>query len=342
MTSSAGFLALFSLLVATGSALVVSVGGVAYLRRVRLERPPIGTFNGRDVLVLFVPLSVIPLFYLSLPRWLLTAFLVLTFCAALSFGLRPLLPPGRMWLLIGGLLGLNLWLGSHLLGTGLGWQVFWAENDVVVLLAAVFVANLYVQGGMRLAHVAWFALALAAYDVVFSSVAPVTDALVEAFLGFPLNPSVGMRFGFDNAAIGIGDLLVYGLCVPAVAKGYGRRAGQQAVAVVIVFGAVVPALVPLLIDHLTARADTVVPAQFWFGPAAFLTGLWLRRRYGRERTMQEFLAIDDVAPVLVGSPRGPGRSSGAARSPAVGSSADGSGSRPDRAVAATGRDRRSP
>src|SRR3954453_3294187 len=244
MTSSAGFLAVFSLLLATSSALVVCAGGVAYLRRVQLEPPPIGTFNGRDVVALFVPLSVIPLFYLSLPRWLLTAFLVLTFCAALSFGLRPLLPPGRMWLLIGGLLGLNLWLGTHLFGTVLGWQVYWAENDVVVLLAAVFVANLYVQGGMRLSHVACFALALAAYDLVFTSVAPVTDALVEAFLGFPLDPSIGMRFGFDNAAIGIGDLLVYGLFVLAVAKGYGRRAGRLAMGVVLVFGAVTPALVP--------------------------------------------------------------------------------------------------
>jgi len=154
---------------------------------------------------------------------------------------------------------------------------------------------------------------------VFTSVAPVTHALVEAFLGFPLNPSVGMRWGIDNAAIGIGDLLVYGLFVLAVAKGYGRRAARQAVAVVLFFGAVAPALVPLLIDYVTARADTVVPAQVWFGPAAFLTWLWLRHRYGQERTMQEFLASDDVAPVPIGSPTGPGRTSAATRPPDVGS-----------------------
>jgi hypothetical protein len=306
MTSSAGFLALFSLLVGTASALVVSAGGVAYLRRVRLERPPIGTFNGRDVLVLFVPLSTIPLFYLSLPRWLLTAFLVLTFCAALSFGLRPLLPPGRMWLLIGGLLGLNLWLGTNLLGTVLGWQVYWAENDVVVLLAAVFVANLYIQGGMRLVHVAWFALALAAYDLVFTSAFPLTNALVEEFLGYPLDPSVGMRWGFDNAAIGIGDLLVYGLFVLAAYKGYGRAAARLATGVVLVFGAAAPALVPLLIDYVDARTDTLVPAQFWFGPAAFVTWAWLRHRHGRERTVREFLESGDVVrPRVRSAPEAP-------------------------------------
>src|SRR4051812_31599738 len=296
MTSSAGFLALFSLLLATSSALLVSAGGVAYLRRGGPEGPPIGAVNGRDVLVLFVPLSTIPLFYLALPRWLLTAFLVLTFCAALSFGLRPLLPPGRMWLLIGGLLGLNLWLGTNLLGTVLGWQLFWAENDVVVLLAAVFVANLYVQGGMRLSHVACFALALAAYDLVFTSAFPLTNALVEEFLGYPLDPSVGMRWGFDNAAIGIGDLLVYGLFVLAAYKGYGRAAGRLATAVVVVFGALTPAVVPLVISYVDARTDTLVPAQFWFGPAAFLTWVWLRSRHGRERTVREFLASGDVVP----------------------------------------------
>jgi len=324
--SSAAHLAVLSLIVGAGSALLVCLLGLSYLRRVRMERPAIGTFNGRDVVTVFVLLSTIPLFYLSLPRWLLTSFLVLTFASALSFGLRPLLPPLALWSVVGGLLGLNLWLGTNALGTVAGWQVFWAENDVIVLLAAVFVANLYVQGGMRLKHVAWFALALAAYDVVFTSVAPVTDALVEAFLGFPLDPSIGMRFGFDNAAIGIGDLLVYGLFVLAAAKGYGRRAGRVAVAVVVFFGAVVPAGVPLLIDYVNARTDTLVPAQFWFGPAAFGTWLWLRHRYGRERTMREFLAGEDVG----------GRSSAAPRPPAVGSSAAGSGGHPDRAAAGSG------
>ena len=335
MTSSAAFLAAFSLIVGTASALLVCLLGLAYLRHVRMERPAIGTFNGRDVVTVFVLLSTIPLFYLSLPRWLLTAFLVVTFVSALSFGLRPLLPPLGVWVIVGVLLGLNLWLGTNALGTIGGWQVFWAENDVIVLLAAVFVANLYIQGGMRLKHVAWFALALSAYDLIFTTVAPVTDALVEAFLGFPLNPSVGMRWGIDNAAIGIGDLLVYGLFVLAVAKGYGRRAGRLAVAVVLIFGAVAPALFPLLIDFVTARADTVVPAQVWFGPAAFVTWLWLRHRHGQERTMREFLSSDDVARAPIGSAMARGGSSGAPPPSAVGSSETGWGPRPHTAVSAS-------
>ena len=145
-----------------------------------------------------------------------------------------MLSPAKLWLGIGLLIGLNIWMGNNLLGTVLGWQLFWAENDVIVLLAAVSVANLYVQGGMKLRHVAWFALVLAGYDVVFTSIWPVTNELVEEFLGYPLDPSIGMRWGFDNAAIGLGDLLVYALFVLAAFKAYGRRAGQIALAVVVV------------------------------------------------------------------------------------------------------------
>ena len=70
----------------------------------------------------------------------------------------------------------------------------------------------------------------------------------------------------------------------------------------------------LLNTFLTARTDLVVPAQTLFGPAAFVAYLWMRRHYGRERTMQEFLASADVvrpasvpvarpAPVLEPLPR---------------------------------------
>lgn len=294
MQSSAQHLAIFTLCVTVPSALLVCLLAKFYLRRVRIDRPAIGVFNGRDVVVLFVLLSTIPLFYLQLPRWLLTGFLVITFVSSLSIGYRPVLSPTKLWTGIGILLGLNIWMGNNALGTVLGWQLFWLENDVIVLLGAVAVANLYVQGGMKMRYVAWFALVLAGYDAFFTEVFPVTNALVEEFLGYPLDPSIGMRWHFDNAAIGIGDLFVYALFVISAFKAYGRAAGRAALAVVVAFGAIAPAVVPLAINYIDARNDTLVPAQAWFGPAAFITYLVLRRRHGAERTMQEFLASDDV------------------------------------------------
>jgi hypothetical protein len=59
-------------------------------------------------------------------------------------------------------------------------------------------------------------------DVIFTAFWRLTNQLVQS-LGYPLDPSMGFRLGFDNAAVGIGDLLVYGLYVNAALKAYGRR-----------------------------------------------------------------------------------------------------------------------
>lgn len=289
MSSSDIKLATMSLICGILSGLLV--GGVAwfYFRRVKIERPAIGVFNRRDVLVLFSLLLVVPLIYLNLPRWMTTTFLGITFFTACSFGLRPLLRPATLWLTIGFLIGIDVWTGNNLLGSVEGWQLYWVENSVIVLIAAVSVSNLYVQGGMQLRHVAWFAGALAIYDVVFTEVWPVTTQLVQGFLGYPLDPSIGMRVGFDNVAVGLGDLLVYSLFTIAAIKAYGLAGGRFAMVLVLIFGSVVPAVVPLFIDFVDPNTlDVLVPAQAWFGPAAYLGYRWLRHKHGPERTMGEY------------------------------------------------------
>ena len=100
-----------------------------------------------------------------------------------------------------------------------------------MLLAAISVTNPYVQGGMKLKHVALVATALGVYDVIFTAFWPLTNQLVQSFHGYPLDPSMGFRLGFDNAAVGIGDLLVYGLYVNAALKAYGQKAMRFALAV---------------------------------------------------------------------------------------------------------------
>jgi hypothetical protein len=53
---------------------------------------------------------------------------------------------------------------------------------------------------------------------------------------------------------------------------------------------------PLLLDSFSRGAtNLVIPAQAFFGPAAFLLYLALRRRYGRERTIAEFFADLDAS-----------------------------------------------
>ncbi|MFL6113413.1 MAG: hypothetical protein ACJ786_18940 [Catenulispora sp.] len=280
--------------VATVATVLTTACALWYLRRVRMERPGIGTFKGRDIAVLTVFLATLPLLYIHLPRVVLTSFLAVTFIASISIGLKPLLKPAQVWLVVGGLIGLNIWLARTMLGTVLGWQIYWAEDAILVVLGAASVANLYVQGGMKLRHVASFALTLAVYDTVFTTAFPVTDALAQEFLGFPLDPSVGMRFGIANAALGLGDLLVYSLFFCASFKAYGRKSAKLAGSLVMVFGVIAPSYAPLLINVMDARGDRIIPAQAIFGPVAFFAYRWMRKHWGRERTMKEFLESDDV------------------------------------------------
>jgi hypothetical protein len=280
-----------------------SLCATQYLRRLRLERPAIGVFNGRDIAILVTFLAILPEIYQHLPRWAVTCLLTVTFAASLSIGYRPLLRSGPLWLGVGVLLGANIWLARTMLGTVFGWQLFWAEGDIIMLLGAVAVANLYVQGGMQLRHVGWFALILAVYDSVFTTFLPLTNALVQDFLGYPLDPSMGFRLGLYNAAVGLGDLLIYALFMTAAYKAYGRQAALIALALIVVFGAVLPSLAPLVVNYVDPRSDIVIPVQTWFGPVAFVGYLWMKRRYGRERTIQEFLASDDVVrPVTTSTP----------------------------------------
>jgi hypothetical protein len=199
------------------------------------------------------------------------------------------LAPAPLWLGIGVLIGADLWMGQHMIDNVANWHFVWAENSLVVLLAAISVANLYVQGGMQLRHVAWFAGGLAIYDSMFTLVWPISNLLIREFVNHPLFPAMGMRIGYDEAIVGLGDLLVYAGFTIAAVKAYGRPGLRLALPLVLVFGAVMPTLSALLINYVDLRLDVVIPAQTWFGPAAVLGYLWLRRRYGRERTMKEYL-----------------------------------------------------
>jgi len=64
---------------------------------------------------------------------------------------------------------------------------------------------------------------------------------------------------------------------------------------VTVFGGAVPALIPLVTTAFTRGSINIaVPAQVSFGPAALLCYLWLRRRYGAERTTAAYYASSDA------------------------------------------------
>lgn len=279
-------------IITTGT-IVICAGALAYFRRVRMDRPPVGTFNARDVVILLIFIGILPFVYGWLPDTLVTCLLAVTFASALYIGYRPLLGSVGIWLGIGLLFGFNIWSSHHLMGTIPGWQLWYTEQSIMVGLSAIAVSNLYLQGGMKLRHVAWLSLGLAAYDVLFASYYPLTGKLIARYITHPLTPVVGMRFGEVDYAVGLGDLLVYSLFFVAAYKAYGARAAKIAAAVIVVMGGFATAFIPFLFNFSNANLDILIPAQSLFGPAAFVLYLWMKRHYGRERTMAEYLASQD-------------------------------------------------
>jgi len=115
------FPVLFELVLAISGTLLTIALALLYLRYVRVERPAIGTFNRRDIAILFVFIVGLPLLYLVLPMGVLLIFLLITFMSALSIGLRPMMGPTATWLIVGFLVGSNVMLAGSMLGTVLGW-----------------------------------------------------------------------------------------------------------------------------------------------------------------------------------------------------------------------------
>ncbi|KJK53564.1 hypothetical protein [Streptomyces sp. NRRL F-4428] len=277
----------FQLAVTAALALAVVAGTIAYFRAVRTARPPVGVFNGRDIFLMMGFVLALPYVYLALPGAVLPVVLALVFAGGLSVGYQPLVGDGRVrWALIAVLIASVL--VTHL-AFGETAPPYWVANSCVVGLVVVSATNLNVQGGMRLKNVAWFLLALAAYDAFFAWVVPLTQELADAVQGYPYAPAAGLRIGDDlGAVVGMGDLLAYALFTTTAYKAYGKPGLRTGTVLVVLFGAVAPVAALHLIAAATGDAPGIIPAQVFFGPAAFTAYQVLRRR-GPERRMADIV-----------------------------------------------------
>ncbi|WP_327350710.1 hypothetical protein [Streptomyces sp. NBC_01304] len=275
----------FFILVTLGISVGVALAGVAFFRRFTLPRPAVGAFNGNDMVIMMAFVVALPFLYLALPGWLLPFFLGLTLIGGLAVTWGAVIRPGRLrWLLI---LGLTIadWITARAAENDpTNATPYWLVNSIMIVMMAVGAANMNAQGGLQLRHVSRFALALAVYDIFFATVVPITQKLFNAVQGYAYAPSAGIRIGDLGAVVGMGDLLVYALYTTVAYKSYGRRGLAVALGLVAVFGGLLPPMTPLLVEALTGELPTMIPAQIYFGPAAFV-GYLVLRRSGPERRM---------------------------------------------------------
>ena len=258
----------------------VMLGWLAF-RRLPLKRPTIGVFGLADVGFLLGGILVVPLLYLMLPLWVVGGLLALGALSALSLLAEPLLPCHAVrWAVLFALAAAEI--GSWWAGGGPGTETF-EVNNVVTVLLAVAVVNLWAQSGMKARDAAILGAALAVYDFVATWQLSLMGDLFARVAGLPFAPLVAWPVGADGRwlGLGLGDLLLLTAFPLVQRKAYGRRAGL--VAVVTGLGTLVGivALAPV-------AGIVTFPVMIVLGPLMVVEYAWCARRLGSERTTHQY------------------------------------------------------
>jgi hypothetical protein len=255
-----------------------------YFRRFELQRPPLGIFNGADVVLLFVMIVALPFLYLALPSWLVG----IIFCGlALNlfyFALEPVLRP--RWILWTVALGLVIAdVVARVVVGGGSWPSI-VVNDVELIVIAATAANMLAQCGMRTRHLGLIAAMLTVYDVLATSRTDLMGRLIVHLAALPYAPLSVWPDGGRFLGLGLGDVLMMALAPLVLRKAYGRRAGLLAAVLGI---AVAAGLLAAVRTGVLARA---IPVMTLLGPLVLVQiGAW-RTHIGRERTTSEYFQAE--------------------------------------------------
>ncbi|WP_327229258.1 hypothetical protein [Streptomyces murinus] len=259
--------------------LAAMVASAAYFHRVRMPRPPVGRYELPDIAVMCVVVAAAPLLYLFLPRAAVATVFGLVLCTALQFTVAPLTGAGRAWLIAVAAVAANGVLA--LLDRPLAVMVL---TDVLLVVAVAGVATMWAQSGMRSAQAAWFAGALACYDLVATGLTSVMDRFAAQVMGLPFAPLLAVTRGEPPVALGLGDLLLLVLFPLTAVKAFGRAAGILAAAV----GLAVSSAVSVLFAR--GVLTDAFPLLTVLGPLIVVQHLVWRRVRGGERTTAEWRA----------------------------------------------------
>jgi hypothetical protein len=244
--------------------------GWVYFRNYQLARPSIGVLNLGDVAFMIGVIILIPYLYLVLPLWLVAALFALAMLSIVYFTGEPVLrAPWANWvvtlLLLGADVGTNLHFGANS-------PAFFLVNNAVLVVAVVGVTNLWAQSGMKARDVAVLGGALAAYDLIATSLLPLMTDLISRLASIPLAPVVSWGVGPERLLIGLGDLLLATVFPLVMRKAFGRASGIAAMVITLGMIAATMAFLQL------ANVAMALPVMAGLGPLMVLQyGYWMRR-----------------------------------------------------------------
>jgi hypothetical protein len=255
-----------------------------YFRRYELMRPPVGVFNGHDVVLMLVAVSVVPLLYLVAPIAIVATLVAAIAFNILFFGCEAAVRRRAYALTIAGaIVGANV---AATIAFGAATQAAIVVNDAALVLVAAVVANMLAQAGMSARNLALLAAGLTAYDVVATSFMSLMEDVLRRLFELPFAPLVLWREGENLLGLGLGDLLLLTLAPLVFRKAFGRRAG----AVAATLGLAATALILVLVRF--GVLEVAVPVVLVLGPLTVVQYAVWRRRAGAERTTREYLLAE--------------------------------------------------
>ena len=258
--------------------------GWAYFRRYEISRPPIGVFGLGDVMVMIGAVVVLPYLYLAFPLWLVAGFFALGVISILYFTVEPILRARwAIWLVTLGISGADIWAQFQF---GAMSTAFLVVNNAVLIVAIVGTTNLWAQSGMKARDIAVLGGMLAFYDLLATSVLPLTTDLFTRLANMPFAPLVAWGTGGTQLAIGLGDLLLATTFPLVMRKAFSRSAGIAAIAINL---ATIGGLMAFLV---LANASVSVPVMTVLGPLMVLQYGYWRRALGQERTTWQYLQAE--------------------------------------------------
>ena len=258
--------------------------GWAYFRRYRVTRPPIGVLGIGDVAFMLGAIVFVPVLYLAMPVSLVFGFLGVVTLSALYLACEPVLAAAWVvWLVTLALAAADI-ISALLLGANS--SVSFAVNNLVIVLAAVGVTNLWAQSGMRARDAVVLGLGLVVYDFVATSQLPLMGDLFARLEGLPFTPHLAWPVAGDGwRAIGLDDPLLATVFPLVMRKAFGRSAGL--LAMVLGLGAI-GALLALPLA-------TIFPVMVVLGPLMLAQYVYWSRRYRVERTTWQYLQAEPLA-----------------------------------------------
>jgi hypothetical protein len=229
---------------------------------------------------------LIPYLYLALPLWVVAAILTVAMVGILYFTSEPLLRARwATWVVALLLLGSDIGTNLHF---GVTSTTFFLVNNTVLVLAAVGVANLWAQSGMKARDVAVLGGALALYDLIATSLLPLMSDLVWRLASIPFAPVVSWGVGPDRLLIGLGDLLLATVFPLVMRKAFGRSAGIAAM--IINLGTIAGMLAFLVL----AMVEVALPVMTALGPLMVMQYVYWMRKQGQERTTWQYLQAEPL------------------------------------------------